>query len=74
LAASGAIECIAITGMFAQKELWPIGHLQNPLPEGEGLDFVSAKRTWVPGPVLKNSFAFGGINASLVLAPMDSNA
>jgi 3-oxoacyl-[acyl-carrier-protein] synthase II len=74
LAASGAIECIAIAGMFAQKELWPITHLQNPLPEGEGLDFVRTKRAWVPGPVLKNSFAFGGINASLVLAPADPRA
>ncbi|NTV52682.1 MAG: hypothetical protein HGA76_06700, partial [Candidatus Firestonebacteria bacterium] len=74
LAASGAIECIGLAGMFSRRELWPIMHFENPLPEGEGLNIVGSKRVWVPGPVLKNSFAFGGINASLVLAPLDEHA
>ncbi len=70
LAASGAIESVAIFGMMDRRELWPILHLTHPLPEGADLDFVTTRRAWNPGVVLKNSFAFGGINASLVLAPV----
>jgi 3-oxoacyl-[acyl-carrier-protein] synthase II len=69
LAASGAIETIAILGMFAQGTLWPILNLSQPLAEGADLDYITLSRAWAPGPVLKNSFAFGGINASLVITP-----
>lgn len=71
LAASGALEAIGLAGMLVRRTLWPIRNLGQPLPEGAGLDFVAAARPWQPGPVLKNNFAFGGINASLVLAPVE---
>ena len=35
-----------------------------------GLDLVlGAARPWQPGPVISNSFGFGGHNGCLVLAP-----
>jgi 3-oxoacyl-[acyl-carrier-protein] synthase II len=70
LAASGAMETIGILGMMANRMLWPIRNLSQPLAEGQELEFLLAARTWQPGLVLKNTFAFGGINASLVLAPV----
>lgn len=69
LAAAGGIESIGVLGMMTAKQLWPIVRLEKPLEEGAELDFVHSIREWNPGNVMKNSFAFGGINVSLVLAP-----
>ncbi|MCD4814744.1 beta-ketoacyl-[acyl-carrier-protein] synthase family protein [bacterium] len=69
LAAAGGIESIGVLGMMEAGQLWPIRRLDTPLAEGRELDFVRTPRDWEPGYVMKNSFAFGGINVSLVLAP-----
>jgi 3-oxoacyl-[acyl-carrier-protein] synthase II len=69
LAASGVLEAIGILGMMQKGQLWPVLHLDQPLDEGRPLNLVRHCQAWTPGPVLKNSFAFGGINASLILTP-----
>jgi 3-oxoacyl-[acyl-carrier-protein] synthase II len=37
--------------------------------EDLGLDVVTAERAWIPGPLLSNSFGFGGHTATLLLVP-----
>ncbi len=71
LGASGAIELAACVAALQHHQVPHTRHLQTPEPAPAALDFVRdgprplARR----GAVLSNSFAFGGINASLVVAP-----
>lgn len=71
LGASGAIELAASVATLLRGQVPHTRHLQTPDPEAAALDFVrEAPRVLMhPGPVLSNSFAFGGINASLIVAP-----
>jgi len=67
LGASGAIELIASLGMMKHSEIIPTLNLEEISEDCQGMDFVMATpRTTELSIILKNSFAFGGINASLL--------
>ncbi len=66
LGASGSIELIASLEMMRRGELLPTRNLENVAPDCQGPDYVREKREGEVGCIMKNSFAFGGINAALV--------
>ncbi|GAU71180.1 3-oxoacyl-[acyl-carrier-protein] synthase II [Streptomyces sp. NBRC 110611] len=69
--ASGALEAVAAVLSMVHGLIPPVQGLVAPDPGlGPGLDLVrGAPRRWTPGPVLSNSFGFGGHNGSLILGP-----
>lgn len=66
LGASGGIELIASLEMMARSELLPTLNLEHPAEECSGMDLVREIRPHEFDFFLKNSFAFGGINATLL--------
>jgi 3-oxoacyl-[acyl-carrier-protein] synthase II len=66
LGASGAIELAATLGMMEQGVIYPTLNLENISPDCEGIQHVMKPLRKQIDAVLKNSFAFGGINAALV--------
>ncbi len=69
LAAAGAIEAVASVLAIHHGLIPPTAGHEQPDPEIH-LDVVhGAPRHWAPGPVLSNSFGFGGHNGCLVLLP-----
>jgi 3-oxoacyl-[acyl-carrier-protein] synthase II len=70
LAGAGAIEAVAVCLTIARGEIPPTAGLEELDPEIH-IDIVrGASRPFTPGPVLSNSFGFGGHNGCLVLAPL----
>lgn len=69
--AAGGIEAVAVALTIANRTLPPTLGLSE-LDAEITADVVSAPREWTPGPVISNSFGFGGHNASVVLAPESS--
>jgi 3-oxoacyl-[acyl-carrier-protein] synthase II len=71
LGAAGALEAIASALTIERKLVPPTRGTTNVDPEIE-LDIVLGEpRSWEPGPVLSNSFGFGGHNGSLVISPVE---
>ncbi len=70
LGAAGAIEAVAVALTVAHRTLPPTAGTTRP--DDLGLDVVLAPRPWQPGPVLSNSFGFGGHNGAVVLGPVDA--
>ncbi|HLG67794.1 MAG TPA: beta-ketoacyl-ACP synthase II [Acidimicrobiales bacterium] len=69
LAAAGAIEALASVLSIHHRLIPPTAGYEEPDPDIR-LDVVHGEaRPWEPGPVLSNSFGFGGHNGCLVLAP-----
>jgi 3-oxoacyl-[acyl-carrier-protein] synthase II len=69
LAAAGALEAVAVALTIERGVIPPTAGLEQLEPEIH-LDVVTgAPRSFVPGPVLSNSFGFGGHNGCLVIAP-----
>ena len=69
LGASGAIEAVAAVLTIQNASIPPTFGYEEPDPEIH-LDIVApASRPWQPGPVLSNSFGFGGHNGCLVISP-----
>ncbi|MEN7973108.1 MAG: beta-ketoacyl synthase N-terminal-like domain-containing protein [Verrucomicrobiota bacterium] len=66
LGASGAIELIASLKMMEQGMVYPTLNLENVDPECEGIMHVKEPLQRNIHTIIKNSFAFGGINAALV--------
>jgi len=66
LGASGAIELIAALMMMEQNTIYPTLNLENIAPACAGIQHVQNIIHKPLNTLLKNSFAFGGINASLV--------
>ncbi|MCU1478675.1 MAG: Beta-ketoacyl synthase [Subtercola sp.] len=66
--AAGAIEAVAVALTIANHTIPPTAGLVNQ-DEAITLDIAQDARPWVPGPVLSNSFGFGGHNGSLVFVP-----
>jgi 3-oxoacyl-[acyl-carrier-protein] synthase II len=69
LGAAGAIEAVASVLAIHHRLIPPVAGYAEPDPEIT-LDVVhTGARSWEPGPVLSNSFGFGGHNGCLILAP-----
>ncbi len=69
LGACGAIEAVAVLLSIEHGFIPPTAGYEQPDPEIH-LDVVSSPgRAWEPGPVLSNSFGFGGHNGCLVITP-----
>jgi len=69
LGASGAIEAVAGVLTIAHASIPPTVGFEIPDPEIH-LDVVTGTaRVWEPGPILSNSFGFGGHNGCLVICP-----
>jgi 3-oxoacyl-[acyl-carrier-protein] synthase II len=66
LGASGGIELAASLAMMEQGVIYPTLNLENVSPECEGIQHVMEPLRKQVRTVLKNGFAFGGINAALV--------
>jgi 3-oxoacyl-[acyl-carrier-protein] synthase II len=66
LGASGAIELAASLAMMERGVIYPTLNLENVSPECEGIRHVMQPLEKQVKTVLKNGFAFGGINAALV--------
>lgn len=69
MAASGALEVIACADMMqhgyrigCRSDLWPD-------PACGDICLAPSAKQWIAGPIIKNSFALGGVYASLVLRP-----
>ncbi len=68
LGACGAQEVWLTIEMMNRDEFWPTLNLQNLDPNCGDLDYiVSTPRTISTEHIVSNSFAFGGINTSIVL-------
>jgi 3-oxoacyl-[acyl-carrier-protein] synthase II len=69
LAAAGAIEAVVCVLSIDRGLIPPTYGCEQQDPEIH-LDVVTGEpRPFVPGPVLSNSFGFGGHNGCLVLGP-----
>ncbi len=66
LGASGAIELAASLKMMEQDVIYPTLNLENVSPECGGIRHVMRPLKKQMTTILKNGFAFGGINAALV--------
>lgn len=68
-AAAGAIEAVSVALTIDRREIPPTAGLVHLDPE-ISLDVVTGSaRPWQPGPVISNSFGFGGHNGCLVIVP-----
>ncbi len=70
LGASGAIELIASLEMMKRGVVYPTLNLENIDPECGGIQHVFQPLEKRVDTLIKNSFAFGGINAALVCRKM----
>jgi 3-oxoacyl-[acyl-carrier-protein] synthase II len=69
LGAGGAIEAVAVVLSIQHRLIPPTSGYEQPDPD-INLDIVAGTaRPWEPGPVLSNSFGFGGHNGCLVIGP-----
>lgn len=71
IGAAGAVEVVASLVALGQGTVPPIANLDEPGADVHVDVAVHAPRTGCYGPVLTNSFGFGGHNASLILALVD---
>jgi 3-oxoacyl-[acyl-carrier-protein] synthase II len=66
LGASGAIELAATLKMMEEGVIYPTLNLENIAQDCEGIQHVMEPVKKVVRTILKNGFAFGGINAAIV--------
>ena len=72
LAAAGALEAVASVISIERGLIPPTAGLEEQDPDIH-LDIVTGTaRPFTPGPVLSNSFGFGGHNGCLVIGPLSS--
>lgn len=70
LGAAGALEAVAIVLGMQKGLIPPTAGYTTPDPEMAPIDLVvDEAREWTPGPVLSNSFGFGGHNGCIVIGP-----
>lgn len=74
LAASGAMEAIFCLLMMAHNVIVPTLHLENIDPDCDGILHVKKKKDTPVNRVMTSNFAFGGINASLVMQKTSSSS
>lgn len=70
LGASGSIEAAIVVEAIRRRELPANIGLTNQDPEIPLHDIVREVRAWEPGPVLSNSFGFGGHNTVVAIGPI----
>jgi len=68
LGASGAIELAATIEMMRTQTLYPTHNLEEIDPACAGINHLQEKKSARFNAFLKNSFAFGGINAAIACA------
>jgi 3-oxoacyl-[acyl-carrier-protein] synthase II len=66
LGASGAIELAATLKMMEQGVIYPTLNLETVSPDCQGIQHVQQTLKKQVNTILKNGFAFGGINAALI--------
>lgn len=71
LGASGSIELIISLIMMEKGKIYPTRNLDIVSPECQGIYHVREPLNWEINILVKNCFAFGGINAALVCKKMD---
>ncbi len=72
MGAAGAIEAVSVALTIERGLIPPTAGYEEADPHIQ-LDVVAgAPRRWAPGPVLSNSFGFGGHNGCLVVVPVAS--
>jgi len=67
MAASGSIELLACVGMMLRSALVPTLNLQNVDPACSPLNYLRQAESGDVKVVIKNNFALGGVNSSIVL-------
>ena len=67
MAAAGALELIATVEMMRRGVVYPTRNLDEVDPACAGVDHVREVRTGQVKIAVKNSFAMGGVNSSMVL-------
>ncbi len=67
MAASGALELVACVQMMHHDQLIPTRNLDTPDPACDGITLLRSVQEVPVRTVLKNSFALGGINSTLVI-------
>lgn len=67
LGAAGALETAIILEMFERQEIIPTLNLESPDPECGDVDFIMDRGKASLDTIIKNNFALGGVNTSLVL-------
>ena len=70
LGAAGALEAAAVCLSISSRTLPPTAGFVEGDDDTRWLDVVAGARPWEPGPVLSNSFGFGGHNGTLVISPV----
>ena len=73
LGASGPIELIATLMMMRDSVIYPTLHLANPASDCAGIRHITVPVSQQIDTIIKNSFAFGGINAALVCRKISPN-
>ena len=71
MAASGALEIVAVIELMNRGCIPPTLNLENVAPDCAGIRHVTAVEFEETSCVLKNNFAFGGVNSSIILRRMD---
>ncbi|MEW2504022.1 beta-ketoacyl-[acyl-carrier-protein] synthase family protein [Amycolatopsis sp. NPDC047767] len=66
---AGAVEAVAVALTMAHELIPPTLGLSTQDPALD-VDVARSLTPWTPGPVLSNSFGFGGHNGSLVFSPL----
>lgn len=67
MAASGALECIACVHMLRNGVLLPTLNLDTEDPQCGAIHLLTRPRSQSVAVIVKNNFALGGVNCSLVL-------
>jgi len=69
---AGAIEAASTIIAMEKRTLPPTAGFSEPDPDCP-VPVVQAPTSWDPGPVVSNSFAFGGHNCSVVIGPSEND-
>ncbi|MDR0953127.1 MAG: beta-ketoacyl-[acyl-carrier-protein] synthase family protein [Elusimicrobiota bacterium] len=67
MAASGSLELIAISKMMLEGKMAPTLNLDNVDPACQGVDHIRTQAALNINTFVKNSFALGGTNASMII-------
>jgi 3-oxoacyl-[acyl-carrier-protein] synthase II len=72
LGAAGSIEAVAAVLTIATAMIPPTAGYGQADPDMATIDIVrGGARAWTPGPIISNSFGFGGHNGCVIIAPVN---